>query len=147
MTNQVILSIKGIQHEFGEDADTQIITTGDYFYKNNKHYIMYRESIPDTMEVINNTLKISPERIDLIKRGSQGTHMIFEVNRKNSSFYKTPYGVMDVSFNTFDMDVQTTDSLITAKMDYALEINDSFISDCTIMIEVREKMPDHPLGS
>ncbi len=147
MTNQVILSIKGIQHEFGEDADTQIIITGDYFYKNNKHYIMYGESIPDSNEKINNTLKISPERIDLIKRGSQDVHMIFELNRKNASFYKTPYGVMDVSFNTFDMDVKETDDLITARIEYALEINDSFISDCSIMIEVREKRPEHPLGS
>ncbi len=145
MTNQVILMIKGIQHEFGEDADTQIITTGDYFYKNDKHYIIYKESIPDSSEEINNTLKISPHRIDLIKRGAQGVHMIFEVNRKNASFYKTPYGVMDVSFNTFDMDIQASEHLITARINYALEINDSFISDCTIMIEVRERMPEYPI--
>ena len=59
MTNKVILSIKGVQHEFGEDGVTEVITTGNYYLKNGKHYILYDEVIPETGEQISNTLKMT----------------------------------------------------------------------------------------
>lgn len=139
MTNQVILSIKGIQHEFGEDGSTEMITTGNYYFKNGKHYILYDEAIPESGEQMSNTLKLTPHRIDLIKHGTYATHMVFESNTKNMAFYPTPYGMMEVCFNTFSVSLNETESVIHAQTEYALEINDDFISDCTIEIHVRAK--------
>ena len=137
MTDKVILSIKGVQHEFGEDSATEIITTGNYYFRNGKHYILYEELISDTGEQMSNTLKMTPERIDLIKHGSYGTHMVFEVNTKNMALYPTPYGMMEVCFNTFSLELKETEQSIWAQTEYALEINDDFVSDCTIEINVR----------
>ena len=83
MTDKVIVSIKGVQHEYGEDGATEMITTGNYYFRNGKHYILYDEMIPETGEQMSNTLKMSPERIDLIKHGSHSAHMVFEANTKN----------------------------------------------------------------
>lgn len=139
MTNKVILSIKGVQHEFGEDGATEVITTGNYYLKNGKHYILYDEVIPETGEQISNTLKMTPNRIDMIKHGKYGTHMVFESDTKNMSLYPTPYGLMEVCFNTFSVNVDETEEEICTQIEYALEINDDFISDCTIEIRVRAK--------
>lgn len=139
MTDKVILSIKGVQHEFGEDGTTEMITTGNYYFKNGKHYIVYDETIPETGEQVSNTLKMTSERIDMIKHGRFGTHMVFEANTKNMSLYPTPYGMMEVCFNTFSVNVNEESDLICAQTEYALEINDQFISDCTIEICVRSK--------
>lgn len=139
MTNKVILSIKGVQHEFGEDGATEVITTGNYYLKNGKHYILYDEVIPETGEQISNTLKMTPNRIDMIKHGKYGTHMVFEPDTKNMSLYPTPYGLMEVCFNTFSVNVDETEEEICTQIEYALEINDDFISDCTIEIRVRAK--------
>lgn len=139
MTNKVILSIKGVQHEFGEDGATEVITTGNYYLKNGKHYILYDEVIPETGEQISNTLKMTPNRIDMIKHGKYGTHMVFEPDTKNMSLYPTPYGMMEVCFNTFSVEVNEAEEEISTQIEYALEINDDFISDCTIEIRVQAK--------
>ena len=139
MTNKVILSIKGVQHEFGEDGATEVITTGNYYLKNGKHYILYDEIIPETGEQISNTLKMTERRIDMIKHGKFGTHMVFEPNTKNMSLYPTPYGMMEVCFNTFNVKIDETPEEIVAQTEYALEINDDFISDCTIEIRIQAK--------
>lgn len=139
MTDQVILSIKGVHHEFGEDGMTEMITTGNYYFRNGKHYILYDEAVPETGEQMSNTLKIAPNRIDLIKHGRYGTHMVFEANKKNMALYPTPYGMMDVCFNTFSVATDETEEMIHVQTEYALEINDGFVSDCTIEIHVHAK--------
>ena len=137
MTDKVILSIKGTQHEFGEDGVTEVITTGNYYFRNGKHYIVYDELIPDTGEQVSSTLKMTPNRIDMIKHGSHSAHMVFEANTKNMSIYRKPYGVMEVCFNTFSVDFEENEDRIHAQTLYALEINDGFVSDCTIEINVQ----------
>lgn len=137
MTDKVIVSIKGIQHEFGDDGATEMITTGNYYFRNGKHYILYDELIPDTGEQVSSTLKLTPDRIDMIKHGSHSTHMVFEADTKNMALYRTPYGVLEVCFNTFSVDFQETEDNIRAQTEYALEINDGFVSDCTIEINIQ----------
>lgn len=137
MTDKVILSIKGTQHEFGEDGVTEVITTGNYYFRNGKHYIVYDELVSDTGEQVSSTLKMTPNRIDMIKHGSNSAHMVFEPNTKNMSIYRTPYGVMEVCFNTFNLEFEETEDKIHARTLYALEINDGFVSDCTIEIDIQ----------
>lgn len=139
MKNEVMISIKGIQHEFGEDGVTEMITAGNYYLKNGKHYVLYDEAIPETSEQMSNTLKITKDRVELIKHGRFGTHMLFEVGKKNMSMYPTPYGIMEMCFNTFDIEVTENETSIHVKILYALEINDGFVSDCTLEMIVRSK--------
>ena len=134
MTDKVILSIKGVQHEFGEDGTTEMIATGNYYFRNGKHYILYDEMIPEIGEQMSNTLKMTPNRIDLIKHGSHNAHMVFEPNMKNMVMYRTPYGMMEVCFNTFSVALTETEENIHVQIEYALEINEGFISDCTCLL-------------
>ena len=138
MTNKVILSIKGVQHEFGEDGATEVIVTGSYFLKGGKHYLIYDELIPETGEQIRNTVKISGKQVDVIKHGrSHDVHMVFEPGVKNLAYYHTPYGVLEISINAVSIDLEEEENHISAKIEYALEINDGFVSDCTIEIGVQ----------
>lgn len=86
MTDKVILSIKGTQHEFGEDGVTEVITTGNYYFRNGKHYIVYDELIPDTGEQVSSTLKMTPNRIDMIKHGSHSATWFLRRIRKICPF-------------------------------------------------------------
>ena len=126
-------------HNDSDDGITEMITTGNYYFRNGKHYILYDEMIPDTGEQMSNTLKMTPSRIDLIKHGSHSAHMVFEANTKNMVVYRTPYGMMEVCFNTFSVELEETEKNIRAQTEYALEINEGFISDCIIEINVRAK--------
>ena len=40
MTKDVLIKISGLQAMDGESDDVEIITAGDYFQKNGKHYIL-----------------------------------------------------------------------------------------------------------
>ncbi|MDD3223026.1 MAG: DUF1934 domain-containing protein [Clostridia bacterium] len=139
MTDKVLVSIKGTQHEFGEDGATEIITTGNYYFRNGKHYILYDELIPDTGEQVSSTLKMTPNRIDMIKHGSHSAHMVFEANTKNMAVYRTPYGMMEVCFNTFSVNMKETEKNIRVQTEYALEINEGYISDCSIEINIQAR--------
>ena len=139
MTKDVILSIKGMQYDISPDEATEVITPGSYYFKNGKDYILYDEIVPETGEKISNTLKISDGRIDLLKRGTDSVHMIFEEKKKNIALYRTPYGVMEVGLNTFNLNICHSEKLIEAKIHYGLEINAGFVSDCGIDLNIRPK--------
>ena len=47
--------------------------------------------------------------------------------------------MMEVCFNTFNVQLEETPEEIRVQTEYALEINDDFISDCTIEIRVHAK--------
>ena len=39
MTKDVLISISGLQLEAEDDEPIEVVTSGNYYYKNNKHYI------------------------------------------------------------------------------------------------------------
>ncbi len=55
---------------------------------NDKHYIVYTDCCRG-YGGSQNTIKISKNRIDVIKHGGQDTHMVFEPYKKNVSCYNT----------------------------------------------------------
>lgn len=89
MTENVILTVKGHQTDIGEDATTELITGAAYYYRNGKHYILYDEVDPESGEQSGNTIKISDDRVDVIRRGSGRTHMVFE--ERETDFFAVSY--------------------------------------------------------
>ena len=85
MTKDVLLKISGLHVDVDSDEPVELITAADYFMKNDKHYIVYTEPAAEGMEEVKNTIKISKNRIDVIKHGGQDTHMVFEPYKKNVS--------------------------------------------------------------
>ena len=46
MTKDVMISIRGIQFDNGQDGEKiESIQRGEYYFKNNTHYIMFEEII------------------------------------------------------------------------------------------------------
>ena len=41
MTKDVLITISGVQMLDDDDEDVEMVTRGDYYQKNGKHYIMY----------------------------------------------------------------------------------------------------------
>ena len=103
MTRDVLITISGIQLADGDSNEVEMITAGDYFQKNGSHYILYDEVMEGQNDIIKNTIKIRPEGLDIIKRGSSSVHMTFEKDRKNLSCYATPFGEMMIGINTNDI--------------------------------------------
>lgn len=50
MTKEVLISLKGLQSsmESGEEL-VEVIVAGEYYFRNNKHYLLYEEVMEGSM--------------------------------------------------------------------------------------------------
>ncbi len=140
MTKEVIITICGLQS--GPDTDgepIEMITTGEYYYKNNKHYLLYDEVMEGESTVTKNRIKFASGFMELTKNGVVSVHMLFEENQKNVTHYHTPYGDLMMGIEAKKVELKETENEINISVDYALEINEEHAADCDIKINVKSK--------
>ena len=136
MTRDVLIRISGLQAMDGENDNVEVITTGDYFLKNGRHYVIYDEVMEGFEGNIRNLLKISPDKLDVRKNGAANAHMVFEQDRKNLTRYVTPMGEMIVEVSTNRILLDEQEDSLKVSVDYSLDINYSHVSDCNITVDV-----------
>ena len=139
MTRDVLIRISGFQMLEEEQDSIEIITPGDYFLKNGKHYILYDEIIEGFEGVIKNTIKVASDSMDIRKSGISNVRMSFETDKKNISCYATPMGEMMIGINTRQISVDEAEDSLKIRVDYSLDINYEHISDHEIAIDVYSK--------
>lgn len=141
MTKEVLLTLQGLQFDQREeDADKiEIVTVGDYFKKNDRHYVVYEEVTEGFEQPTKNRLKFSDHMVELTRNGLVNVHMIFQENKKNMSNYNTPFGQILVGIDTKRISIDEKEDNIVVDVDYALDINYEFLSDCHIKIDIRSK--------
>lgn len=107
MTKDVIVSISGLHMDmvanaFREEEDAiEVVTPASYYWRNGKHYILYDEVLEGMGGTIRNKIKITgTDSLEIMKTGASNTHMVFEKNKKNLTYYRTPYGQLLVGLNT-----------------------------------------------
>lgn len=140
MTKEVLVTISGLQ--FAEDMaqePMEVITSGDYYKKNGKHYIVYDEVMEGFEEKTKNIVKIGDGYMDITKRGVANVHMMFEKNKKNLTYYYTPYGSLLIGIEATKVDVEETENDLHITVEYALEINYEHMADCKIKMNVKSK--------
>ena len=143
MNKNVIVSIKGIQTAIdvdgnGEKETMEMLTEASYYFKNNKHYIIYEDYDEEYKATTKNTIKINNEKIEIQKSGVIATNMIFENNSKNISKYTTPFGEMEIGVDTGKIDIEIGEEIINIKMDYLISINSLEISKNRMEICIKE---------
>lgn len=146
MTKDVLISIRGLQilvDEEGEQEPVEVLNTGQYYWKNNHHYIIYDEPEEGFDKMTHNILKFSEKKLEVTKRGLMEVHMIFEENKKTISMYQTPFGMMDMGIATTRIAMNETPECIFLEVDYALELNGSYVGDCNIQIQVRARTKEN----
>ena len=64
MTKDVLVSISGLQFELQGEEAVEMIMPGEYYFKGDKHYVLYEEILEEDHTVTKNTLKISQDQVD-----------------------------------------------------------------------------------
>ena len=143
MEKDVLISIRGLQYlmdeESGEQEPVEVMTTGSYYKKNGHHFLIYDEATEGFDMMTHNMIKFTENALEVRKRGLIDVHMIFEEDKKNISFYHTPYGMINMGVAATKVRMKETPDQILLKAEYALDINDSYVGDCVIDIEVRPR--------
>lgn len=149
MTKDVLVSISGMHMDVVSgmtDADNEpieVVTPASYYCKNGKHYVIYDEVVEGMAGTIKNKIKITgTDSVEIMKTGISNAHMVFEKNKKNLTYYQTPYGQMLVGVNTRNMEINVTDDNIGVSVDYELDINHEPLADCKIKMEIYSKGSD-----
>lgn len=139
MTKEVIVKISGFQLLDGEQDAVEIITAGDYYQKNGRHYIVYEEAMEGFEGSTRNIVKVSPQKMDIMKTGIVNAHMVFEKNQKATTRYITPMGEMVVGMSTNQIDLEEQEDRLKICVNYSLDINYDHVSDCNIVMDVLSK--------
>ena len=140
MTKEVMITIRGLQNGPQTDGEPiEMITKGEYFYKNNKHYILYEEVMEGDTQTTKNRIKIAPGMMELTKSGVVNVHMLFEENKKNVTHYYTPYGSLTMGIDTRQVLLEEAEDWLQISVLYGLDMNQEFVADCDIQISVKSK--------
>lgn len=140
MTKEVMVSIRGLQ--FDQEMDSEEIETiqwGQYYKKNDTHYIIYDELMEGCDEPTRNIIKFKEHEMNLTKRGTVNVYMVFEENKKNMTSYLTPYGSILIGLDTSRVTFTEEEKEISVNVDYALEVNYEYLADCRIEMHIRPK--------
>ena len=77
--------------------------------------------------------------LELSRSGLVNVHMIFQENKKNLTNYNTPFGQILIGIDTKKIRIEEGQDNIVVDVDYALDINYEFLSDCHITINIASK--------
>ena len=140
MTKDVLVTISGLQimNMAEESEPVEVITAGDYYKKNNKHYVIYDEVAEGMPGSVRNTVKITGDSMfEIIKSGRGGSKMIFEKDKMNMTNYQTPYGEVLVGVHTRDIQVNVEEENIDVEISYGLDVNEEAVSECQLKVNIR----------
>ena len=129
MAKDVLLSVKGTQVIDGEKDSVEVITGGTWYEKNGKQYLVYEETYEEMQVTTNNTVKITPELIEVTKKGAITTKMVYELGKKHMSNYMTPMGLIVLGITTKDIFVEASAEKLAVEIHYAMEMNGQFVSN------------------
>jgi uncharacterized beta-barrel protein YwiB (DUF1934 family) len=143
MTKDVLLTISGIQYDPGQKANqnvepVEVITPAKYYFKNNRHYVLYDEFQEDK-SMSKNTLIFKDDYMSVMKRGDINTHIIVESGKSNVTYYSTVAGMLHITMNGESVQISETEEEIFANAFYGLEVNYEHIADCEIRINIKSR--------
>ena len=138
MTKDVLIKISGMQFDVQDEA-IELIVPGNYYIKNDKHYVLFEEQPEDNGPVTKNIVKFDDTFFEMIKKGGNNSYLRFDKNKKNSTVYQTPAGPMQIDVLTHDFLVKEMEDEIAVKVKYALDINYQFVSECEVSFHVQAR--------
>ncbi len=133
MTKDVILKVQGLQVLQGDAGEViEVISPGEYYFRNGKHYFLYDEVMEGVDSVTKNVIKVKDDYMELTKKGAVNVHMVFERDKQNISYYYTPYGSLQIGVDAGRVLLQASENEIAVEVLYDLDINSEHIANCRI---------------
>ena len=147
MTKDVFVSISAMHEEIAEtpaverdEAEAiEVVTPGSYYFRNEKHYIVYDEVMEGFEEATKNIFKFDGSCLEVTKRGAVNVHMLFEEQKKNMTTYHTPFGDILIGIDTEKIEVSEEENKIHLHVDYSLEANYQHLANCKIDMKIYPK--------
>lgn len=140
MTKDIILTISGLHATDGETDDpVEIITPGQYFLKNGKHFVVYDEVMEGIEGSVKSTIKFTESKVELMRTGAASTRMEFEEEKEHMVIYQTPMGPLSISLYTEELVSKIEEDKMEMEIRYSLKAEDQLLTESTVRIEICPK--------
>lgn len=136
MTKEVQITIRGIQDQ--EEA-IHLSAPGIYHQTRGRHYIQYKEKLSEDQGVTKNTIKITPTQIELIKKGTELSRMVFDLKESTQTIYNTPYGGFAMKIHTSSILLNESADQINVALEYTLSTEKEHISKNKLSLIITSK--------
>ncbi len=141
MAQEVKITIHGLQAQ-GNGEPVEVVSVGQMEIQDGFACITYDEVVSEEenglVQGVKNTLKISDGQVEVVKKGSAASHLVFIPDQTTFTYYSTPIGEIEVSIHTNQIEKIELESGFFLKMDYDLEMNQTFISNCNVQVTVEQ---------
>ena len=82
-------------------------------------------------------IKVSEKELELQKRDSLNTRLLFIPGEEYYTNYETPYGSLLVGVATQSLELFEEEEFLRAQLKYGLEINSERTAECTLVLKVQ----------
>lgn len=139
MKQDVLITIKGIQR-VDEDKDVvELMTTGSFYEKNGKFYIIYDESEATGFDGTRTTVKVEEDRcVTMTRSGRSRSQIIIERGVRHQCSYDTGYGSMTIGVWGDKIISELTNEGGELEFKYSLDLNTALTSEHTVNIKVQK---------
>lgn len=135
--NKVLVKVIGLQKDgFGEENCIELISVGKHYNKHGIHYVLYEDSEISGMDSTTTLLKIAADQVTLIRKGKVMQEQHFELLKKSSSTYTTPYGNLTLSVLTKKLEISYGAVSGNIDIEYELTVDGKWQSNNQLHIKV-----------
>lgn len=122
---KVYVSIIGETSVEGDGDKTELVTEGEYTFRNGKYLLRYREHLSDVDGECTTVIKIDTDSVVMSRNGNINTQMIFEEGKRHMSHYETPLGSFTIGVSTDLLKSKVGLDGGEVEIKYILDINNS----------------------
>ena len=135
--NKVIVHVRGRQTDAeGAVNKIEMMAEGRHYFRNGKHYVLYDDKTLAKNKGTATVLKIAPDSVTLLRKGAVMQEQYFSSGRESRSKYRTPYGDLDLSVQTEQLDIVYGTVSGNIDVSYATSINGEWQSNNELHIEI-----------
>ena len=140
MSKKVIISVKGTQAmEDVESEDVELITEGEYSYRNGRGTFRYEESEMTGMDGTTTVFKFSPEEVVISREGTVSSRMVFVEGRRNIFLYETPFGSATIGIDTHKITNTLNEQGGELNIAYSLYFEQMLVSRNQFLVKIKEQ--------
>lgn len=140
MTKDVLVKVYGMQQSPDQNGDEIVLVLpGTYYYKNEKHYVIYDEYAEEDDAHIKNMLQFDKDSLSITKKGDVNASIVVEPGKSTYTQYQTPYGALQLAVNGRQLEISESPEKIIVKASYELELNFDSIGNNEVIIEILSK--------
>ncbi len=137
MKENALISIKSVITTGGEEDVVDLTTTGSFYEKNGKHYIIYKESEATGFNGYTTTMKAWEKGVSITRFGEMPSTLIIEKGSINLCNYPTQFGNIVLDINGIDIKNDLNKNGGNLEFEYSLNTNGMLVSENLISVSVK----------